>query len=169
MKTKILLILFCLTLLTSYAQKRNYLLYTDENVSRLKEQIKSNDAIKNNWNTQYKKAKALLKKDKLKSTDGLLLGLVYRMTGEEKFLTWAERLADYYLAQKDFVPSRLRDHGCEIIGGIGLLLAVESKHNPTKAKAYQAKLKHIFDTILETQVGSRVQLNSVSKKREKSY
>ena len=26
-----------------------------------------------------------------------------------------------------------------------------------------------FDTILETQVGSRVQLNSVSKKREKSY
>ena len=77
------------------------------------------------------------------------LARLYTMTGEEKFLTWAERLADYYLAQKDFVPSRLRDHGCEIIGGIGLLLAVESKHNPEKAKAYRQKLKHIFDTILE--------------------
>jgi len=77
------------------------------------------------------------------------LARLYKMTGEEKFLAWAERLADYYLAQKDFVPSRLRDHGCEIIGGIGLLLAVESHHNPEKAKAYREKLKHIFDTILE--------------------
>lgn len=73
---------------------------------------------------------------------------LYTMTGREQFLTWAERLADYYFAQPDFVPTRLRDHGCEIIGGLGLLCAVESQQNRPKAKTYQAKLKHVFDTIL---------------------
>lgn len=76
------------------------------------------------------------------------LARLYTMTGREEFLTWAERLADYYFDQPDFVPERLRDHGCEIIGGLGLLYAVEVQQNRPKAKVYQAKLKHVFDTIL---------------------
>jgi hypothetical protein len=76
------------------------------------------------------------------------LARLYTMTGREEFLTWAERLADYYFDQPDFVPTRLRDHGCEIIGGLGLLYAVEVQQNRPKAKVYQAKLKHVFDTIL---------------------
>lgn len=76
------------------------------------------------------------------------LARLYAMTGREEFVTWAERLADYYFAQPDFVPERLRDHGCEIIGGLGLLLAVETQNNRPKAKEYQAKLQHVFDTIL---------------------
>ncbi len=74
---------------------------------------------------------------------------LYTMTGEEKFLRWAERLADYYLLQGDFVPTRLRDHGCEIIGGLGLLLGVESVRNPAKAKIYQPLMKQMLDEILE--------------------
>jgi hypothetical protein len=70
------------------------------------------------------------------------------MTGRGEFLTWAERLADYYFDQPDFVPTRLRDHGCEIIGGLGLLLAVETQAGRPKAKEYAAKLEHVFDTIL---------------------
>ncbi len=70
------------------------------------------------------------------------------MTGEKKFLTWAERLGDYYLTSGDFVPSRLRDHGCEIIGGLGLLLGVESRVNPKKAKQYQKSVKYMLDQIL---------------------
>ncbi len=76
------------------------------------------------------------------------LARLYTMTGREEFLTWAERLTDYYFDQPDFVPTRLRDHGCEIIGGLGLLLAVETQENRPKARLYQQKLKHVFDTIL---------------------
>jgi hypothetical protein len=73
---------------------------------------------------------------------------LYTMTGEKKFLTWAERLGDYYLAKGDFVPSRLRDHGCEIIGGLGLLLGVESDVNPQKAEQYRKPIQYMFDQIL---------------------
>lgn len=73
---------------------------------------------------------------------------LYTMTGEKKFLTWAERLGDYYLTKGDFVPSRLRDHGCEIIGGLGLLLAVESEINPQKAEQYRKAIQYMFDQIL---------------------
>jgi len=76
------------------------------------------------------------------------LARLYTMTGEKKFLTWAERLGDYYLTKGDFVPSRLRDHGCEIIGGLGLLLGVESRVNPEKAKQYQKSVKYMLDQIL---------------------
>jgi len=73
---------------------------------------------------------------------------LYAMTREKKFLTWAERLGDYYLARGDFVPSRLRDHGCEIIGGLGLLLGVESRVNPKKAEEYRPAVKYMLDQIL---------------------
>jgi len=73
---------------------------------------------------------------------------LYTMTGEKKFLTWAERLGDYYLSKGDFVPSRLRDHGCEIIGGLGLLLAVECSENRQKAKQYEQPVKYMLDQIL---------------------
>ena len=77
------------------------------------------------------------------------LARLYTMTGEKKYLEWAERLADYYLLKGDFVPTRLRDHGCEIIGGLGLLLGVESVHNPAKAKEYLPHMKTMLDTVLE--------------------
>ncbi|MFH1718783.1 MAG: hypothetical protein ABIF19_15620 [Planctomycetota bacterium] len=76
------------------------------------------------------------------------LARLYAMTGEEKFLTWAERLGDYYLSKGDFVPSRLRDHGCEIIGGLGLLLGVESSVNPAKAEDYRKAIKYMLDQVL---------------------
>jgi len=77
------------------------------------------------------------------------LARLYCMTGEKKYLQWAERLADYYLLKGGFVPTRLRDHGCEIIGGLGLLLAVESVHNPKKAKVYLPHIRKMLDEILK--------------------
>lgn len=76
------------------------------------------------------------------------LARLYTMTGEENYLDWADRLADYYFNDANFVVTRLRDHGCEIIGGLGLLHAVETTHRPDRAKHYEPKLKHLFDTIL---------------------
>lgn len=74
---------------------------------------------------------------------------LYTMTGERKYLVWARRLGDYYFSQEDFVPKRLRDHGCEIIGGLGLLLAVESEIGSEKVPVYKKQLKRVFDMILE--------------------
>lgn len=72
---------------------------------------------------------------------------LYSMTGDDKFMRWAERLADYYLLQDDFVPKRLRDHGCEIIGGLGILLGVESERNPQKAAVHLPRMKRMLDEI----------------------
>jgi len=77
------------------------------------------------------------------------LARMYTMTGDKEYLQYAERLADYYLLPGNFAPTRLRDHGCEIIGGLGLLLGVESVHNPAKAKQYLPHMKKMLDTILE--------------------
>ncbi|TKJ34299.1 MAG: hypothetical protein CEE38_18525 [Planctomycetes bacterium B3_Pla] len=76
------------------------------------------------------------------------LARLYTMTGNKKYLKWARRLGDYYFSQDDFVPERLRDHGCEIIGGLGLLLAVESELKSDRVEVYKKQLKRIFDTIL---------------------
>lgn len=78
-----------------------------------------------------------------------VLARMFTMTGEPKYLEWAERLANYYLLPGGFVPERLRDHGCEIIGGLGLLLGIESEHNPEQAMVYQPLIKQMLDTILE--------------------
>ncbi|HID77422.1 MAG TPA: hypothetical protein EYP56_15685 [Planctomycetaceae bacterium] len=45
-------------------------------------------------------------------------------------------------------PPQLRDHGCEIIGGPGLLAAVESEMVRPMAAEYLARLEEIFDQIL---------------------
>lgn len=73
---------------------------------------------------------------------------IFTMTGEKKYLEWAERIADHYLLPGKFVPSRLRDHGCEIIGGLGLLLGVESVHNTKKAKQYLPHMKRMLDAVI---------------------
>jgi hypothetical protein len=70
------------------------------------------------------------------------------MTGEKKYLDWAHRLADYYLLPGGFVPTRLSDHGCEIIGGLGLLFAVDSTECPEKCRQYRPHMETMFDAIL---------------------
>jgi hypothetical protein len=77
-----------------------------------------------------------------------MLPRLYTMSGEEKFLEWAHRLGDYYLKPGKFVPERLSDHGCEIIGGLGLLLAVDSTHNRAKFEEYLPHMRYLFDEIL---------------------
>ncbi|MFV1964471.1 MAG: hypothetical protein ACC628_03545 [Pirellulaceae bacterium] len=77
-----------------------------------------------------------------------ILPRLYGMTGDKKYLDWAHRLADHYLLPGKFVPSRLSDHGCEIIGGLGLLWAVDSKACPEKFQQYKPHLEYLLDEIL---------------------
>ena len=49
-----------------------------------------------------------------------ILSRVFWMTADDKYLNWAISIADHYLLEKDLSQMeylRLRDHGCEIIGG----------------------------------------------------
>lgn len=77
-----------------------------------------------------------------------ILPRLYTMTAQQKYLDWAHRLADYYLKPGGFLPGRLSDHGCEIIGGLGLLLAVDSHAAPEKFKEYRPHFRHICDEII---------------------
>ena len=77
-----------------------------------------------------------------------LLPRLYCMTGDQKYLDWAHRLADHYLLPGGFVPTRLSDHGCEIVGGLGLLFAVDSQAQPDKCAQYRPHMEHMFDEIL---------------------
>ncbi len=77
-----------------------------------------------------------------------ILPRLYCMTGQQQYLDWAHRLADYYLLPGGFVPTRLSDHGCEIIGGVGLLFAVDRKACPQKFEQYRPHMEFMLDEIL---------------------
>jgi uncharacterized protein YyaL (SSP411 family) len=83
------------------------------------------------------------------------LSRVFWITGERKYLEWAERLGDYYLLgknhpTKDFKVLRLRDHGCEIVSGLCELYATASFADPSKKVQYREPLYIMLDRILET-------------------
>lgn len=77
----------------------------------------------------------------------------YWMTGKPEFLNWAMLIGDYYmLGGRDLSTLkylRLRDHGCEIVGGLSELYVTLSFVNPEKKKLYQEPLHRLLDRILE--------------------
>jgi hypothetical protein len=88
------------------------------------------------------------------------------MTGDRRFLEWAERIGDAYVLEVlpanhglpgyewDFSKHagedrmRLRDHGNEIVVGLALLHALESDRGGTRAASYRAPLGNMLDRIL---------------------
>jgi hypothetical protein len=77
----------------------------------------------------------------------------YWMSGQTKYLDRAIRIGDYYmLGERDLSTLkylRLRDHGCEIIGGLSELYVTLSFVNPEKKKLYQEPLHRLLDRVLE--------------------
>jgi len=83
------------------------------------------------------------------------LSRIFWITGDKKYLEWAERLGDYYLLgnkhpTRDFKVLRLRDHGCEIVSGLCELYATVSFADPPKKELYKESLYTMLDRILET-------------------
>jgi hypothetical protein len=88
------------------------------------------------------------------------------MTGERRFLEWAERIGDAYVEEVlprnhglpgytwDFEKHegpdrmRLRDHGNEIVVGLVLLHALESDRGGSRAASYRDPLARMLDRIL---------------------
>jgi len=81
------------------------------------------------------------------------LSRMYWMSGEKKYLDRAIEIGDHYmlgscdLVEKDYL--RMRDHGCEIIGGLSELYVTLHFVNPEKKKQYQAAYYKLLNRILE--------------------
>lgn len=76
------------------------------------------------------------------------------MTGEERYLNMACRLADYYLLgsrhpTRDADRLQLDDHSCELISGLTEVYAACHALRPDKAAAYRAPIHAMLDRILE--------------------
>jgi hypothetical protein len=88
------------------------------------------------------------------------------MTGDRRFLEWAERIGDAYVREVlprnhdqpgytwDFTKHegpdrmRLRDHGNEMVVGLTLLEALESETGGERALSYRAPIARMLDRIL---------------------
>lgn len=82
------------------------------------------------------------------------LSRIYWMTGDEKYLDWAQRLGDYYLLGEHHptrhLPAlRLRDHGCEIVSGLCELYLAMHFARPQKKAVYAAPIHEMLNRILE--------------------
>jgi hypothetical protein len=82
-----------------------------------------------------------------------VMSRLYWMTGEIEYLQRAFRLADYYLLGDSRIHKseriRLRDHGCEIIGGLSEIYLAAHFAAPEKKKIWQKPLQQLLDRILE--------------------
>jgi hypothetical protein len=59
-----------------------------------------------------------------------VMSRLYWLTGNETYKTWSFRLADHYLLHESLMAAdtlRLRDHGCEIVGGLSEAYVVASR------------------------------------------
>lgn len=90
------------------------------------------------------------------------------MTGDRRFLGWAERIGDAYvrevLPRNHWTPGytwdftkhegpdrmRLRDHGNEMVVGLALLCALEDYHHTARAIEYRAAIGRMLDRILQS-------------------
>ena len=90
------------------------------------------------------------------------------MTGDPRFLAWAERIGDAYV--DEIVPGssgvpptrwdfekhsgdnhlRLRDHGNEMVVGLTLLYALEASAKSERAPRYRQTVQRMLDRILES-------------------
>lgn len=78
---------------------------------------------------------------------------IYWLTGDEKYLSQAIRIGDYYLIDDRDLSTleylRLRDHGCEIIGGLSELYVTLNFVNPEKKNQYTERFYKVLDRVLE--------------------
>ena len=81
------------------------------------------------------------------------LSRMYWMTGDPKYLDWATKIGDYYmLGECDLSQAehlRIRDHGCEIIGGLSELYITLNYADIKKKLQYEKPYHELLDRILE--------------------
>lgn len=118
MKKEISFVICCFFVMIVTAQKRNYLLYTDSNITNLKQQIKVDNDIKNSWEKQLKHADELVLKDRFKADNCQVLGLAYRMTGDEKYAKTIKKILIDYTSKDTWEGANLLNRTPAWKGGL---------------------------------------------------
>lgn len=80
------------------------------------------------------------------------MGRLYWMTGNEQYKQWCFRLADHYLLHDSLIKKdslRLRDHGCEILGGLSEAYVIAAYEDPDRRQRYKPELHAVLDNILK--------------------
>ncbi|MBI4581589.1 MAG: acetylxylan esterase [Planctomycetes bacterium] len=75
---------------------------------------------------------------------------MYWLTGDDQYKEWTFRIADLYLFHKrllDMESLRLRDHGCEIIGGLSEAYVIARHEDRQRYERYKPELYKILDFI----------------------
>jgi hypothetical protein len=119
MKKILFIIFFCFFYNAVAAQQHNYLLHTDANISRLKEQIKKNPEVQKAWENQLQKAEDLLKKEQSGTSDLQELGLAYRMTNDKRFAERIKKILLNAINQKTWEGKELLQRTPAWKGGLG--------------------------------------------------
>ncbi|MDF9799334.1 hypothetical protein OKW21_004597 [Catalinimonas alkaloidigena] len=118
MKKAIVLSLCFMVAFQTLAEARDYFLYTDENITYLKNQINTDPQIKRLWDKNYKEARELLKKERLGANDCKLLGLVYRMTDETKYAEAIKKILQDYVSRETWESEQLLSRTPSWQGGL---------------------------------------------------
>lgn len=74
---------------------------------------------------------------------------LFGLTGDRRYLAWAEQIAEQYFFHSKFRPVSLRDHNCEIVSGFALLWAVEKQIGSPLAARYEPALREMLDYIVD--------------------
>ena len=80
------------------------------------------------------------------------MGRLYWMTGNEQYKQWCFRLADHYLLHDSLIRKdnlRLRDHGCEIIGGLSEAYLIAAREDADRRQQYKPEMYALLDNILK--------------------
>lgn len=81
-----------------------------------------------------------------------VMSRLFWITGDTKYRDWCFRIADHYLLHETLLETEkipLRDHGCEIVGGLSETYVIAANTAPGKRDAYRAPLRALLDAILE--------------------
>ena len=76
---------------------------------------------------------------------------LYWMTGDAQYREWAFALADYYLLHQPLLNAdkiALRDHGCEVLGGLAEAYVIAWKTDASKHAAYRGPMHQLLDSVL---------------------
>ncbi len=80
------------------------------------------------------------------------MGRLYWMTGNDQYKQWCFRLADHYLLHDSLIKEdslRLRDHGCEILGGLSEAYVIAAYEDPDRRQRYKPEMHAVLDNILK--------------------
>lgn len=80
------------------------------------------------------------------------LARLYAISGKGEYLRAAEEIADAVLfdRRRAIQSVRFRDHGCELVPGLGELFVLECKLGRPKARRYHVPMRELLDRTLQT-------------------